>query len=180
MKGNKGFSLVEVIIVIAIMAILTGVIAPNLIKYCEKAKVSTDTQLCDTVRSACIYMLSDPKFSDINELDNQSKLLITALSTPGSSGYFSIYAAGGTDFDAYNYLNEIVGINVFTSYQGQYFNSSPARTSGVLGYKVSDTGILYIFINNSDSSGEKVCHIVNSSSPLSAYKDIICAPVVSD
>ncbi|MCQ2541905.1 MAG: prepilin-type N-terminal cleavage/methylation domain-containing protein, partial [Lachnospiraceae bacterium] len=30
MKNNKGFSLVELIIVIAIMAILVGVIAPQL------------------------------------------------------------------------------------------------------------------------------------------------------
>ncbi|MBR3517707.1 MAG: prepilin-type N-terminal cleavage/methylation domain-containing protein, partial [Lachnospiraceae bacterium] len=31
MKNNKGFSLVELIIVIAIMAILVGVMAPQLI-----------------------------------------------------------------------------------------------------------------------------------------------------
>ena len=31
--GNKGFSLVELIIVIAIMAILVGVLAPNLLRY---------------------------------------------------------------------------------------------------------------------------------------------------
>ncbi|HAL02696.1 MAG TPA: hypothetical protein DCP07_05005, partial [Lachnospiraceae bacterium] len=36
MKNNKGFSLVELIIVIAIMAILVGVMAPQLIKYIEK------------------------------------------------------------------------------------------------------------------------------------------------
>ncbi|MBO6205612.1 MAG: prepilin-type N-terminal cleavage/methylation domain-containing protein, partial [Lachnospiraceae bacterium] len=39
MKNNKGFSLVELIIVIAIMAILVGVMAPQLIKYIEKSKV---------------------------------------------------------------------------------------------------------------------------------------------
>ena len=61
MKNNKGFSLVELIIVIAIMAILVGVMAPQLIKYIEKSKVSSDVQVCDTVRTAYVTALSDPQ-----------------------------------------------------------------------------------------------------------------------
>ena len=60
MKNNKGFSLVELIIVIAIMAILVGVMAPQLIKYIEKTNESSDTQLCDTVRSALTTAALDP------------------------------------------------------------------------------------------------------------------------
>ncbi|MBR3104787.1 MAG: prepilin-type N-terminal cleavage/methylation domain-containing protein, partial [Lachnospiraceae bacterium] len=61
MKNNKGFSLVELIIVIAIMAILVGVMAPQLIKYIEKSKVSADTQLADTVHSALLTAMMDPE-----------------------------------------------------------------------------------------------------------------------
>ena len=60
MKNNKGFSLVELIIVIAIMAILVGVMAPQLIKYIEKTNVSSDTQLADTVCEAIITAMMDP------------------------------------------------------------------------------------------------------------------------
>ena len=60
MKNNKGFSLVELIIVIAIMAILVGVMAPQLIKYIEKTNESSDTQLCDTIRSALTTAALDP------------------------------------------------------------------------------------------------------------------------
>ena len=61
MKNNKGFSLVELIIVIAIMAILVGVMAPQLIKYIEKSKVSADTQAADSVHTAVLTAMMDPE-----------------------------------------------------------------------------------------------------------------------
>lgn len=42
--NNKGFSLVELIIVIAIMVILVAVLAPQYLRYVEKSRVATDTQ----------------------------------------------------------------------------------------------------------------------------------------
>lgn len=62
--GNKGFSLVELIIVIAIMAILVGVMAPQLLKYVERTRVSADTQVADTVRTAIVTSLMDPQVDD--------------------------------------------------------------------------------------------------------------------
>ena len=41
-QNNRGFSLVELIIVIAILAILVGVITPSLLSYLHKARVSAD------------------------------------------------------------------------------------------------------------------------------------------
>lgn len=41
-KNNKGFSLVELIIVIAIMAVLVGILAPQYLKYVESGRQSTD------------------------------------------------------------------------------------------------------------------------------------------
>ncbi len=54
--NNKGFSLVELIIVIAIMAVLIGVLAPQFIKYVEKSKQSKDiTNLDSCVEAVKIY-----------------------------------------------------------------------------------------------------------------------------
>ena len=61
MKNSKGFSLIELIIVIAIMAILVGVMAPLLIHYIEKTNVSSDYQLADTVCTAITYSIVDAK-----------------------------------------------------------------------------------------------------------------------
>ena len=49
---NKGFSLVELIVVIAIMAILVGVAVPVYTSYIEKAQKAKDVQLIDEVEHA--------------------------------------------------------------------------------------------------------------------------------
>lgn len=78
MKNNQGFSLVELIIVIAIMGILVGVLAPIMIKYVERANIASDQQLLDSVYQAVLYAAADP---DINN-DPGSKTLIDNMSTP--------------------------------------------------------------------------------------------------
>lgn len=50
--NNKGFSLVELIIVIAIMAILAGAIAPALIRYIDKSRKSNDVSSGKTIKTA--------------------------------------------------------------------------------------------------------------------------------
>ena len=51
MRGNnKGFSLIELIIVIAIMAILVAIIAPNLTKYLSKSKENADIMNADEIK----------------------------------------------------------------------------------------------------------------------------------
>lgn len=58
--NNKGFSLVELIIVIAIMAVLIAVLAPQYLKYVEKSRVSADGQTADEFVSAFQVLASDP------------------------------------------------------------------------------------------------------------------------
>lgn len=63
LSNNKGFSLVELIIVIAIMAVLIGVLAPQYLKYVEKSKISSDADLVASIRSGLETMISDPDYT---------------------------------------------------------------------------------------------------------------------
>ena len=58
--NNKGFSLVELIIVIAIMVILVAVLAPQYLKYVEKSRVSTDVQTTVGLINSLQVLASDP------------------------------------------------------------------------------------------------------------------------
>ena len=79
-KNNKGFSLVELIVVIAIMAVLVGVLAPQLIKYVEKSREATDIQNCDSIASALAL-------ETILESMGKSVSLYCGVETPGYLKY---------------------------------------------------------------------------------------------
>ena len=62
--NNKGFSLVELIIVIAIMAILIVVLAPQYLKYVERSRNSTDLQNATEMVTAIQTFAADPEVGD--------------------------------------------------------------------------------------------------------------------
>ncbi len=59
MKKDGGFSLIELIIVIAIMAVLVAIIAPNLTKYLGKSKKNTDIHNADDLASSIQTCIMD-------------------------------------------------------------------------------------------------------------------------
>lgn len=61
---NKGFSMVELIIVIAIMAILAAALAPSLIKYINKSRLSTDIQTGTSIVSSVNAAMAVEKAND--------------------------------------------------------------------------------------------------------------------
>ncbi|MCR5625016.1 MAG: type II secretion system GspH family protein [Lachnospiraceae bacterium] len=60
LKNNKkGFSLVELIIVIAIMAILVGIVASQVIPYLEKSRKGKDQQQLSGITTAIVSTIAD-------------------------------------------------------------------------------------------------------------------------
>lgn len=56
---NKGFSLVELIIVIAIMAVLIGVLAPQFLRYVERSRYQKDVSAISELRNATEIALAN-------------------------------------------------------------------------------------------------------------------------
>lgn len=59
--NNKGFSLVELVIVVAIMAILVVILAPQYVRYVERARNSADLQNAIEIVTALQLYASDPE-----------------------------------------------------------------------------------------------------------------------
>lgn len=85
-KDNKGFSLVELIIVIAIMAVLVGLLAPQYLKYVENSKVSTDISNAQEIATAINVAFAD---------DNPSyKSGLHPAKMPDGKGFPALKATG--------------------------------------------------------------------------------------
>ena len=84
--GNKGFSLVELIVVIAIMAVLVGVLAPTLIRNVEKSRESTDLQNLDSIRQSVVTALSSESVAEYAPTGASSEVIeYNSLTANGSS-----------------------------------------------------------------------------------------------
>ena len=64
-RNNRGFSLAELIIVIAIMGILVGALSPMYMKYIDKTKKSKDLHTADEIaRAVNIAFIENPDAYD--------------------------------------------------------------------------------------------------------------------
>lgn len=130
---NKGFSLVELIIVIAIMAVLVGVLAPQYIKYVEKSRVSADAQQVEEFTGAMTVLASDVDVT----LDSTKTYTVTSDTTGKitiSNDLKTIFDSLGSVDTAKNYSYKS------TSYKAQDITISLAYDGTAKVWKVTVTG----------------------------------------
>ena len=88
MKKNKGFSLVELIIVIAIMAILAAAIAPALIRYIDKSRKADDVTAAGTIATAANAALAnEAAYDSVATAMDGSTLIAEADVTSSPAGF---------------------------------------------------------------------------------------------
>lgn len=77
---EKGFSLVELIIVMAIMAILVGVVASQVIPYMEKSRQAKDQQQLSSVCTDLVSSIAQTS-ADKGEVDSIDQKELSSLGT---------------------------------------------------------------------------------------------------
>ncbi len=121
-KNNKGFSLVELIVVIAIMVVLIAVLGSTILGYVEKSKHSKDISALDSINTAMKTFVAEPnsEYTDgiVYTLTGimSNAVDVNGVVKPNLSEVFDMSATpatfnGDSDaFDAVNANNVLIGI----------------------------------------------------------------------
>ena len=137
MKNDKGFSLVELIIVIAIMAVLVGILAPIFIRYVEQSRRSRDIQTADQIREAFLADIAEGSTVGSGSIQveiDAAHLPGTINETPTVSGH--VFAAGGTFTAVYNADTNEVGVYVTQDFDGSQ-SYDLTTEAGIAAYKAA-------------------------------------------
>lgn len=97
-KDHRGFSLIELIVVIAIMAVLVGVMAPAYLRYVEKARRQTCySNMDNVVREVQLLAYSDPDFMiDLSAAATDKNTVLNTFITDHTEVVIPICPSHGT------------------------------------------------------------------------------------
>lgn len=94
-KKKRGFSLIEIVIAITLMAILSGVAMTSYTKVQQDAKKNMDYTTAANIATAAQLADADGEATDIDSLVSQNYLQSTPKSQQKDKGQFSVVVSDG-------------------------------------------------------------------------------------
>lgn len=162
---NKGFSLIELIVVVAIMAVLMTILAPNLIRYVDKARRQTELSNARTMLR-CIERLAYEDRDKYVEAQSLPGEAVLAFELPPAkmilgdmteeewiSQAEASYASMGKKSLLVDFIKECGGIpkSVLNDNYGYVFLVDPRNAQPVMAATVDmGTGELYLLYPTSE------------------------------
>lgn len=152
-QNNKGFSLVELIVVVAIMGVLMVVLAPALLRYVERARLQTDNSMIAEIANAIEIALTDEDVINAIPAAGVTIPFADTSSTDGTQTYSWPAAASRTAF--HNELIATLGDAGFSTTSTTYRNAGDNITINV----TITSGVATITVDNywpaTDATGDE-------------------------
>ena len=126
-NSNKGFTLAELLIVVAIIGVLTAVAIPVFTTQLEKSREATDIANLRSAKAAAVALYLDSNQSATYYFDAQKGVLVKD-SNAGIAGYGKGTAKNGGCGDQAFYMSE-----------GVYYNGTTPASGNVIKVEITDT-----------------------------------------
>ncbi len=135
-KDNKGFSLVELIIVIAIMAILVGIVGSQVLPYLNKSREAKDQQILSGWVTSALSSYSS-NAADLTDSAYEIVITVDKANHPGLCGAATVTGGSTTPVDK----NEILknAFNQLAACNGVQFSSTLYKTLSGVTIRVTPT-----------------------------------------
>lgn len=134
--NDKGFSLVELIVVIAIMVALVAVVAVAVTRYVAQSRAATDVTNAQTIKSAIQVEITDPT-NGVSPLTSVTSGTWTQVPS-GMASLQKLPKPSSRDMSGADWM---YSYNGSTSYVGVGLNK--AGTPAINGYKAATAGNTY-------------------------------------
>ena len=145
---EKGFSLVELIIVMAIMAILVGVVASQVIPYMEKSRQAKDQQQLSSICTDMVSSITQTE-SDGTTVSTFTDEELGSLSNTTLAKNF------------YETRNDTSLSSAYTKVQGKLKSKAGTRDKKIYVSYDNTTGVVTVFMK--DSSGNAIAKLTAES-----------------
>lgn len=131
LKAKKGFTLVELIVVIAIIGVLAAILVPTMLGYVENSRITSMDQVAKTIKDAAQVAATemDTQGIGLNTTTLEVKGTFTPTANAGIKVQFAAAGAAGSDAAT---PNGVIGLDN-TNYKGNNKTGAAGKHATKLG-----------------------------------------------